>query len=83
MQTSTVRILINTALTEDIIYFTRPPRSLRKINELLPGKTVAVKGEYSCAVRLPDEKPIGLEVRNGYSYLTLPSIVGYDMFLLK
>lgn len=52
-------------------------------NELLPGKTVAVKGEYSCAVRLPDEKPIGLEVRNGYSYLTLPSIVGYDMFLLK
>ncbi len=51
--------------------------------EMLGGKVVAVKGEYSEVSRLPAEEPVESEIKNGYTYIKLPSIVGYDMFLLK
>lgn len=52
-------------------------------NELKEGKTISVKGEYSKVLRLPDETEITSKTENGYTYITLPHIVGYDMFLLK
>ena len=52
-------------------------------NVLPEGRTVAVKGEYSCVMRLPDKAPVKSDIKDGYTYLTLPEIVGYDMFLLK
>ena len=51
--------------------------------ELLGGKTVAVKGEYKSVSKLPSEEPVVSKIENGYTYVTLPQIVGYDMFLLK
>ncbi len=51
--------------------------------ELLGGKTVAVKGEYKSVAKLPSEEPIQSKIKDGYTYITLPQIVGYDMFLLK
>ena len=51
--------------------------------ELLGGKTVAVKGEYKSVSKLPAEEPVESRIENGYTYVTLPQIVGYDMFLLK
>jgi hypothetical protein len=52
-------------------------------NELPEGKTVAVKGEYGAVCRLPEKTSVSSFVRDGYTYITLPKIVGYDMFLLK
>jgi hypothetical protein len=51
--------------------------------ELPAGKTVAVKGEYKTVVRLPEKAPVKSEIRDGYTYITLPEIVGYDMFLIQ
>ena len=51
--------------------------------ELLGGKTVAVKGEYKSVAKLPSEESIQSEIKDGYTYITLPQIVGYDMFILK
>ena len=51
--------------------------------ELPAGKKLAVKGEYKSVAKLPDEQPVSFEVKDGYTYITLPEIVGYDMFLLK
>ncbi|MBR5139948.1 MAG: beta-galactosidase trimerization domain-containing protein, partial [Clostridia bacterium] len=50
---------------------------------LLGGKTVAVKGEYKTVSKLPSEESVISRIENGYTYVTLPQIVGYDMFLLK
>ena len=52
-------------------------------NELIGGKVVAIKGEYSSVARLPDKAEIASQIKDGYTYLTLPEIVGYGMFLLK
>ena len=52
-------------------------------NELRGGKEIAVKGEYSTVLRLPNEEPVSSKVENGYTVVTLPDIVGYDMFLIK
>ena len=52
-------------------------------NELRGGKEIAVKGEYSTVLRLPNEEPVPSRVENGYTVVTLPDIVGYDMFILK
>ena len=51
--------------------------------ELLGGKTVAVKGEYKEVARLPEKTPVSSEIKDGYTYITLPEILGYDMFLLN
>ena len=51
--------------------------------ELIGGKVVAVKGEYKEVSRLPECEPVKSEIKNGYTFITLPAIVGYDMFLLK
>ena len=51
--------------------------------ELISGKEIYVKGEYSEVRRLPDQTLISSTVENGYTKITLPAIVGYDMFLLK
>ncbi len=51
--------------------------------ELIAGKTVAVRGEYREAYRLPDMASVKSEIKDGYTYITLPQIIGYDMFLLK
>jgi hypothetical protein len=51
--------------------------------ELPAGKTVAVKGEYKSVSKLPSEEPIKSEIKDGYTYITLPQIIGYEMFLLK
>ena len=52
-------------------------------NVLPLGRTVAVKGEYSSVVRLPDKQPLDFQLKDGYTYITLPQIVGYDMFLIE
>ena len=52
-------------------------------NVLPEGRAVAVKGEYSHVMRLPDKAPVRSDIKDGYTYITLPAIVGYDMFLLK
>lgn len=51
--------------------------------ELLGGRVIAVRGEYTTVERLPGCDEIKSEIKDGYTYLTLPNIVGYDMFLLK
>ena len=51
--------------------------------ELNAGKVIAVRGEYKSVSLLPSETPVSSEIKDGYTYITLPSIVGYDMFLLK
>ena len=52
-------------------------------SELIGGRVVAVKGEYSAVQRLPECEKVESKIKDGYTYITLPSIVGYDMFLLK
>ncbi len=52
-------------------------------SELIGGKVIAVKGEYTSVSRLPECEKTESRTENGYTYITLPSIVGYDMFLLK
>ena len=52
-------------------------------NELCEGKTIAVRGEYKTVEKLPEKSAVKAEIRDGYTYITLPKIVGYDMFLLK
>ena len=51
--------------------------------EIFGGRTVAVRGEFTKVCRLPDESEVESRVENGYTYITLPAIVGYDAFLLK
>ena len=51
--------------------------------ELLPGKHVSVLGEYKAVKRLPDGENAEFYVNNGYTHITLPAIVGFDMFLLE
>lgn len=57
--------------------------TLEEHTELFGGRVVGVLGEYKSVSRLPDEKTIHFEVSDGYTYITLPDIKGYDMFLLK
>lgn len=52
-------------------------------NELAAGKTVAVLGEYKSVSRLPEKTPVKSEIKDGYTYVTLPLIKGYDMFILE
>ena len=53
-------------------------------HNLLPeGRTLAVRGKYSSVKRLPDKTNIEFKFEDGYTYITLPEILGYDMFLLK
>ncbi|MBR5140748.1 MAG: beta-galactosidase trimerization domain-containing protein, partial [Clostridia bacterium] len=52
-------------------------------NVLPAGRIVAVKGEYSSVKRLPDEELMDFEIKDGYTHITLPQIVGYDMFLIE
>jgi len=52
-------------------------------NELLPGKKIAVLGEYESAVRLADSLALKTELQNGYTYITLPEIVGCAIFYLE
>ncbi len=47
------------------------------------GARVAVRGRYNRVCLLPDEKPVEWQYENGYTIITLPEIVGYDMFLLE
>ncbi|MBO5879837.1 MAG: beta-galactosidase trimerization domain-containing protein [Clostridia bacterium] len=52
-------------------------------NVLPCGRVVAILGEYTSVSRLPETEAVPFEVKDGYTYVTLPEIVGYDMFLLK
>ena len=51
--------------------------------ELIAGKTVAIKGEYREVCSLPDMLSVKSEIKDGYTIITLPQIIGYNMFLLK
>ena len=52
-------------------------------HSILPsGKRIGVKGEYSKAYLLPSMTEISVTVKDGYTELTLPEIVGYAPFLL-
>ena len=51
--------------------------------ELPAGKKAAILGEYKTVLKLPDETVIPSEIKNGYTYITLPEIVGFEMFYLK
>lgn len=57
--------------------------AIEEHTELLAGRKIAVKGEYKSVAKLPSEEPIQSEIKDGYTYITLPQIIGYDMFLLK
>lgn len=57
--------------------------SVEEHAELPLGKKIAVLGEYKTVLKLPDEAVIASEIKNGYTYITLPEIVGFDMFYLK
>jgi len=63
------------------------PRGATNIVEdhtVLPaGAVVAVRGEYEHACLLPSQTPVTSYVENGYTYVTLGEITGYDMFMLK
>lgn len=52
-------------------------------NVLKAGAQVAVHGRYDKVCLLPDEKPVEWRYEDGYTVITLPEIVGYDMFLLR
>ena len=51
--------------------------------ELIAGKEIYVKGEFSEVKRLPDQTLIPSSVEDAYTKITLPAIVGYNMFLRK
>ena len=52
-------------------------------NILEPGKTVQVRGTYRSAHTLPSLAPLELTQENGYTTVTLPRIVGYQMIRLS
>lgn len=56
---------------------------LEEHTELFGGREIGVKGEYRSVSRLPDKEPMSFSVRDGFTYLTLPNIKGYDMFLFE
>ncbi len=51
--------------------------------ELCAGRVIAVRGEYKTVMLLTAKTAVKSEIKDGYTYITLPEIVGYDMFLLK
>lgn len=51
--------------------------------ELIGGKKISVKGEYKTVKKLPEGETVVSEIEDGYTVITLPDIVGYEMFLLK
>lgn len=52
-------------------------------NVLPEGRHVCVKGEYRSACVLPEKTPVSVEVKEGYTRLSLPEITGYAMILLQ
>ena len=50
---------------------------------LKAGAVVKVRGEYDTVCLLPGETPVESRVEDGHTFVTLPEITGYDMFLLK
>ena len=52
-------------------------------NILPEGRVVAVRGEYTSVSHLPDMQAQKSEIKDGYTYITLPQITGYDMFLIR
>lgn len=52
-------------------------------NVLPSGRTVGVKGEFSSVSLLPQEISLPFTVKEGYTYVSLPEIMGYAMILLK
>ena len=52
-------------------------------NVLPAGRQVGVLGEYTAAYLLPEKTPVTFKTEDGYTYLTLPEIEGYGMFLLE
>ena len=52
-------------------------------NILPEGRVIAIKGEYEAVARLPEKTVIKSEIKDGYTYIVLPEIVGYDMFFLS
>ena len=68
------------------VTFPEPRGKMNIIEEhvVLPaGAEIAVRGEYEGAYLLPSEKPMATRIENGYTIVTLDSITGYDMFMLK
>lgn len=51
-------------------------------NTLPAGRKIRVKGEYRVTLA-PTETPVEATVKDGYTEITLPEIVGYDMFVLR
>ena len=52
-------------------------------NELPSGKKISVKGRFDYAKCLPDGEELPTEYKDGYTEITLPKIVGYEIILLK
>ncbi len=47
------------------------------------GKQVFVKGSFKDAYTLPDKKKLDIQTKDGYTQITLPRIVGYQMVCLE
>ena len=48
-------------------------------NVLDSGRKVLIKGEFKNVVMLPCETELESEIKDGYTEITLPKIVGYEM----
>ena len=57
--------------------------TLEEHTELFGGRCIGVRGEYTSVSRLPEKEPMKFTVRDGYTYITLPDIKGYDMFVFE
>ena len=52
-------------------------------NSLPAGRKISVKGEYKSVNIAPTEEPASFEVKDGYTEITLPEILGYVMLVLR
>ena len=87
---STAKVSITSKEEYDLLHVkvTYPEhRNFRAIieehNVLESGKTVRIRGTYRTALTLPDHTPLTVAYEDGYTAITLPRIVGYQMIQLS
>lgn len=87
---STAKVSITSKEEYDLLHVkvTYPEhRNFRAIieehNVLESGKTVRIRGTYRAVLTLPDHTPLTVAYEDGYTAITLPRIVGYQMIQLS
>lgn len=87
-KTSRVTLTENGDMTLLHVKVTYPEKSgdtevIQDHNTLPSGRKISIRGEFSSVALCPGETPVDSEIRDGYTTVTLPEIVGYDMFVMR